>query len=111
MSKKWQSNVVFHDYYLQLKHAIEAFPRITLNTLHQYRMITKFCIDRYFIYITACRDESKGEFHSYYKMTDEDMDEISKECPAEFLVPVEYVEIFDPNIIGSPFVTRVKHDG
>jgi hypothetical protein len=26
MLKKWQSNVVLHDYYQQLKHDIESFP-------------------------------------------------------------------------------------
>jgi hypothetical protein len=33
MSKQWQSNVVFHAYYNQLKEAIRSEPRITLNTL------------------------------------------------------------------------------
>jgi hypothetical protein len=26
MAKQWQSNAVFHTYYLQLKHFIESFP-------------------------------------------------------------------------------------
>jgi hypothetical protein len=34
MAKQWQSNAVFHAYYLQLKCAIEAFPQMTLKTLH-----------------------------------------------------------------------------
>jgi hypothetical protein len=29
MEKQWQSNAVFHTYYLQLKRAIESFPRMT----------------------------------------------------------------------------------
>jgi hypothetical protein len=29
MGKQWQSNTVFHTYYLQLKRAIEAEPRMT----------------------------------------------------------------------------------
>jgi hypothetical protein len=111
MSKQWQSNVVFHAYYQQLKHAIEAFPCMTPNTLHQYRPLAKFHADRHFIYITARRDESKEELQSYYKLTDEDMEEITKEWPAEFLVPVEDAELSDPDIIGSPLVTRVEHDG
>jgi hypothetical protein len=106
MVKQWQSNVVFHAYYLQLKHAIESFPWMTPNTLHQYRPLVKFCADRHFIYITARRDESKEELQSYYKLTDEDMEEITKEWPAEFLVPVEDAELSDPDIIGSPLVTR-----
>jgi hypothetical protein len=111
MAKQWKSNAVFHAYYLQLKRTIEAFPRMTSNTLHQYRPLAKFHIDRHFIYINACRDESKEEMQSYYKLTDEDMEEITKEWPAELLVPVEYVELSDPDIIRSPLVTGVEHDG
>jgi hypothetical protein len=79
MVKKWKSNAVFHTYYLQLKHAIKSFPRMTMNTLHTYKMLAKFCADRHFIYITAGRDKSKEELQSYYKLTDEDMGEITKE--------------------------------
>jgi hypothetical protein len=33
MSKQWQSNVIFHAYYNQLKESIRSEPCITLNTL------------------------------------------------------------------------------
>jgi hypothetical protein len=36
MGKKWQSNAVFHTYYLQLKRDIEAKPRMTPNTLQWF---------------------------------------------------------------------------
>jgi hypothetical protein len=45
MGKQWQSNVVFHTYYLQLKKAIEVVPCITLNTLHKFRPFVKFHAD------------------------------------------------------------------
>jgi hypothetical protein len=61
MVKQCQSNVVFHAYYQQLKHAIEEFPCMTPNTLHQYRPLAKFCTNSHFIYITARKDESKEE--------------------------------------------------
>jgi len=32
-------------------------------------------------------------------LTDEDMEEITKEWPAKFLVPVEDLELSDPDII------------
>jgi hypothetical protein len=48
---------------------------------------------------------------SYYKLTDEDMEEITKEWSVEFLVPVEEVELSDLKLIGSPVVTRTKYDG
>ena len=84
---------------------------MTLNTLHQYRLLAKFHADRHFIYITVCRDERKEELESYHKLTDEDMEEITKECSVEFLVPVEDADLSDMNIIGSPMVTHVEHAG
>jgi hypothetical protein len=39
------------------------------------------------------------------------MEEITKEWPIEFLVPVEDTELSDLDIIGSPLVTWVDHDG
>jgi len=44
-------------------------------------------------------------------MTDEDMEDITKEWPTKFLVPVEDEEHSDPDIIGSSLVTRIEHDG
>jgi hypothetical protein len=73
MAKHWQSNVVFHNYYLQLNRAIESFPRMTLNTLHRFRSLAKFHVDSHFIYITMCRHEHKEYLQSYYKLTEEDM--------------------------------------
>jgi hypothetical protein len=111
MEKQWQSNAVFHTYYLQLKRAIESFPRMTSNTLHRFRPLAKFHADRHFIYITVHGDEHKEELQSYYKLTEEDMEEITKEWPAEFLVPVEQTELSDPDLIRSPVVTREEYDG
>jgi hypothetical protein len=47
----------------------------------------------------------------YYKLTDEDMQEITKEWPAEFLLPVDKTELSNPNIIEIPMVTREEYDG
>jgi hypothetical protein len=84
VSKQWKSNVMFHAYYQQLKFSIESFPCMTPHTLHQYRPIAKFCTDPHFIYITAHRDESKEELQYYYKLTDEDMEQITKKWMEEF---------------------------
>jgi hypothetical protein len=110
MGKQWQSNVVFHTYYLQLTRAIESFPRMMLNTLDRFRLVAKFHADRNFIYITARRDEHKEEVQSYYKLTEEDMEEITKVWPEEILVLVHHTELSDPNLIGSPVVTREEYD-
>jgi hypothetical protein len=109
MSKKWQSNVVFHAYYQQLKVSIESFPHMTLCTLHQFKPLAKFHVDPHFIYITARRDESKEELQSYYNLTDKDMEQIMKEWPEDFHVPVDDAKISDPDIIGSPLVTWFEH--
>jgi len=41
-------------------------------------MLAKFYVDRHFIYITTHMDESKEELKSYYKLTDEYMEYITK---------------------------------
>jgi hypothetical protein len=79
--------------------------------LHQYKPLDKFHIDQNFIYITGRKDERKEELHFYYKLTDEDMEEIRKEWPVEVLVPIDDEELFDPDIIVSPMVTQVEHIG
>jgi hypothetical protein len=80
--------VVLHTYYLQLKQAIESFPQMMPNTLHRFMTLAKFHTDRHFIYITVRGDENKEELQSYYKLTKEDMEEITKEWLEEFIVLV-----------------------
>jgi hypothetical protein len=55
-------------------------------------------------------DEHKEELQSYYKLTKEDMEEITKEWPTKFLVPVEQTELSDLDLIRSPVVTREEYD-
>jgi hypothetical protein len=71
---------------------------MTPNTLYRYRPLAKFCVDRHFIYVTAHGDERKEELQSYYKLTEEDMEEIIKEWPEKFLVPVEDAKLSNPDI-------------
>jgi hypothetical protein len=59
MGKKWKSNKVFHNYYLQLKRAIKVVPRIMSNTLHGFIPFVKFHADKHFIYIIAHGDKNK----------------------------------------------------
>jgi hypothetical protein len=111
MSKKWKSNIVFHSYYQQLKDSIESFPCMTPCTLHQYRPLAKVHVDPHFIYITTHIDESKEELQSCYKMSNKDMEQIMKEWPTKFLVPIDDAELSDPEIIESPLATRFEHAG
>jgi hypothetical protein len=64
---------------MHLKRAIEALPRMTSNTLHCFRPLMKFCADQNFTYITARANKSKEELHSYYNITEEDLEEITKD--------------------------------
>jgi hypothetical protein len=38
------------------------------------------------------------------------MEKITKECPIDLLIPFEQVELSDPDLIGSPVVTREEYD-
>jgi hypothetical protein len=57
------------------------------------------------------KDESKEELQSYYKLTNEDMEQIMKEWMEEFLGPVNDAKLSDPNIIGIPLVTWFEQVG
>jgi hypothetical protein len=89
LAKKWYLNTVFHTYYLQLKRDIESFPRMTSNPLHRFRALAKFHVDRHFIYITVRTNKNKEELQSYYNLTEENMEEITKEWLIEFLTPFD----------------------
>jgi hypothetical protein len=95
MNKKWHSNVMFHSYYNQLKVAIQSTPRITPNTLYRFRPLMKFSADKHFLYITAHADENKQQLQSYYRLTEEDLEEITKEWSTDLLVPADPAEISD----------------
>jgi hypothetical protein len=97
MNKKWKLNVVFHTYYTQLKLAIQSEPRMTPNALHMFQHLMKFSVDFHFIYITACDDEHKEQLQSYYKLTKEDLEEITKEWSTNLLVSTNLAEMFDIN--------------
>jgi hypothetical protein len=64
----------------------------------------KFNVDRHFIYITTCADEHKNQLQSYYKLTEEDLEEITKDWWTDLLIPTDPVEMSD---IDSP---EVAHD-
>ena len=79
MNKQWKSNVVFHTYYNQLKIAIHSKPRMNPNTLHRFMPLMKFSTYQNFTYIIVCAHEQKKHLQSYYKLMEEDLEEISKD--------------------------------
>jgi hypothetical protein len=114
MNKQWQSNVIFHAYYNQLKITIQSTPCITPNTLHRFRPLMKFSVDRHFTYITACADEHKQQLQSYYKLTEDDLEEITKEWSVDLLVPVDPAEMSDVDspetMSDTPGPSKTKKD-
>ena len=55
------------------------------------------------------KDENNEELQLYYKLTDEDVEQITKEWLEEFLVSINDAKLSNKDIIGSPLVTQVKH--
>jgi hypothetical protein len=112
MNKQWQSNVVFHAYYDQVKNSIQSTPRLTPNTLHRFLPLIKFSVHRHFTYIIVHADEHKQQLQSYYKLTDEDLEKITKEWSADLLVPADPVEISDMDsteaILDTPVPRKTK---
>jgi hypothetical protein len=83
---------------------------MTSNTLHRFKPILKFWEDRDFIYVTVCRGEHKEDIQSYYKLTEEYMEEITKEWTEKILIPVKKTNLSDPDLIRSPVVTHKEYD-
>jgi hypothetical protein len=83
---------------------------MTLKTMDMFIPLMNFHTDRDFIYITMHADESKEEIQSYYKLTEEDLEEITKEWPAKFLILVDQTELSDPDLIGNLVVTWEEYD-
>jgi hypothetical protein len=63
----------------------------------------KFNVDRHFIYITARTDGHKKQLQSYHKMTEEDLEEITKEWSVDLLILADSMEISD---IDNPETTQ-----
>ena len=59
----------------------------------------KFNTDQHFIYITTRAEKHKKQLQSYYKPTEEDLEEITKDWLADLLIPENPTEISD---IDSP---------
>jgi hypothetical protein len=101
MRKKWKSNVIFHVYYNQLKASIRSEPHITLNTLERFRPLIKFSVDRHFIYLIPHADELQEQIQSYYKPTEEDLKEITKEWLVDLLVSEDPAKMSDIDNPGT----------
>jgi hydrogenase maturation factor HypE len=61
----------------------------------------KFSADCHFIYITSRTDENKEQLQSYYKVTEEDPEEITKEWSVDLLVSADPTELSDINSLEA----------
>jgi hypothetical protein len=57
----------------------------------------KFSADRHFTYITVHVDEQKQQLQSYYRLTEDELEDITKDWLADLLVPTYPVEISNIN--------------
>jgi len=67
----------------------------------------KFYVDRHFIYIIVWADEHKEKLQSYYKLTKEDLEEITKDWLANLLIPADPAEMFDLDNLET---THIEQD-
>jgi hypothetical protein len=88
---------------------------MTSNTLHRFQPLMKFSADHHFIYITTCVDEHKEQLQSYYKLTEDDLEEITKECLAELLISADPTKMYDINnpeaAQNTPGPSKTRKDG
>jgi hypothetical protein len=70
----------------------------------------KFHANRHFIYIIVHVDDHKEELQSYYKLTKEDLKEITKDWSVELLIPTDPTEISGSELIDSPETTHEAKD-
>jgi hypothetical protein len=71
---------------------------MTPKTLHWFQPLMKFNMDQHFIYIIACINEHKKQLQSYYKLTEEDLDNITKKWSTNLLIPIDPMEISNIDI-------------
>jgi hypothetical protein len=74
----------------------------------------KFSADHHSTYITTCANEHKQQLQSYYKLTEDDLDEITKEWLVDLLVVVDPVEMSDVDspeaMSDTPGLRKTKKD-
>jgi hypothetical protein len=72
----------------------------------------KFSADCHFIYITACVDEHHQHLQSYYKLTAQDLEEITKEWSVDLLIlanPTELSDVDSPEVVhDTPGPSKTK---
>jgi hypothetical protein len=69
----------------------------------------KFNVDHHFTYITTCVDEHKQQLQSYYKLTEDELEEISKEWSVDLLVATDPAKMSEA-MPDTPGPRKTKKD-
>jgi len=74
----------------------------------------KFSVECHFTYITVRGDEHKQKLQSYYKLTEDDLEEITKKWSVDLLVSADPADMSDEEIaeamMDTPTPSRNKKD-
>ena len=90
--KQDANNVVFYYYYEQLYKAIRISPRVTREVTDMYGKIMCLAVDWHHIYLHP-RAQKGGDRHiGYYRMTQEDIEQVIKDQPEIWVVTEENPE-------------------
>ena len=75
------NNTVFYYYYNQLSKAINSSPCVTHEVTDTYGRIIHFVVDRHHIYLQPRAQEGNDRHIGYYRMTQEDIEQVIKYQP------------------------------
>ena len=79
--KQDTNNMVFYYYYDKLCKAINISPRVTREVTDTYGKIMRFAADRHHIYLHPCTQQGGDRHIGYYRMTQEDIEQVIKDQP------------------------------
>jgi hypothetical protein len=77
--KQDANNMVFYYYYDQLCKAISSSPQVTREVTNTYRKIMRFTADWNHIYLQSHAHQGNNSHISYYRMTQEDIEQVIKD--------------------------------
>jgi hypothetical protein len=76
--------------------------------------LIEFSVDHHFTYITARGDEHKQQLQSYYKLTEDDLEEITRNGRQTSLLQQTSAEMFDEErpeaMLDTPGPSKTKKD-
>ena len=81
--------MVFYYYYDQLCKAISSSPQVTHEVTDTYSKIMCFIVDRHHIYLQPHAQKGGDRYIGYYRMTQEDIEQVIKDKPEIWVEKLE----------------------